>query len=54
VRNILGGSNLTLELLTWNRDILIANSTVLTNGACGSVVVKASCYKPEGRGFETR
>jgi hypothetical protein len=22
-------------------------------GACGSVVVKALCYKPEGRGFET-
>jgi hypothetical protein len=23
-------------------------------GACGSAVVKALCYKPEGRGFETR
>jgi hypothetical protein len=23
-------------------------------GARGSVVVKAICYKPEGRGFETR
>jgi hypothetical protein len=23
-------------------------------GARGSVVVKALCYKPEGRGFETR
>jgi hypothetical protein len=23
-------------------------------GACGSVVAKALCYKPEGRGFETR
>jgi hypothetical protein len=23
-------------------------------GACGSVVVKALCYKPEGRGFDTR
>jgi hypothetical protein len=22
--------------------------------ACGSVVVKALCYKPEGGGFETR
>jgi hypothetical protein len=21
---------------------------------CGSVVVKALCYKPEGRGYETR
>jgi hypothetical protein len=23
-------------------------------GACGSVVVKALCYKSEGRGFDTR
>jgi hypothetical protein len=23
-------------------------------GALGSVVVKAQCYKPEGRGFDTR
>jgi hypothetical protein len=23
-------------------------------GACGSVVVKALCYKPEGRRFDTR
>jgi hypothetical protein len=23
-------------------------------GACGTVVVKTLCYKPEGRGFETR
>jgi hypothetical protein len=23
-------------------------------GVCGSVVVKALCYKPEGRGFDTR
>jgi hypothetical protein len=23
-------------------------------GACGSIVVKALCYKPEGRGFDTR
>jgi hypothetical protein len=23
-------------------------------GACGSVVVKALCYKPEGRGFDSR
>jgi hypothetical protein len=23
-------------------------------GARGSIVVKALCYKPEGRGFETR
>jgi hypothetical protein len=27
---------------------------VKVKGARGSVVVKALCYKPEGRGFETR
>jgi hypothetical protein len=26
---------------------------IIVNGAGGSVVVKALCYKPEGRGFET-
>jgi hypothetical protein len=25
-----------------------------TKGACGRVVVKALCYKLEGRGFDTR
>jgi hypothetical protein len=28
--------------------------TDCTEGAHGSVVVKALCYKPGGRGFETR
>jgi hypothetical protein len=27
---------------------------ILVLGARSSVVVKALCYKPEGRGFETR
>jgi hypothetical protein len=31
---------------------LICTLTVV--GARGSVVVKALCYKPEGRGFESR
>jgi hypothetical protein len=26
----------------------------ISAGARGSVVVKALCYKPEGRGFDTR
>jgi hypothetical protein len=26
----------------------------LSMGACGSIMVKALCYKPGGRGFETR
>jgi hypothetical protein len=30
------------------------NSLLTNHGARGSVVVKALCYKPEGRGFETR
>jgi hypothetical protein len=31
-------------------------SLVFSNlvGACGSVVVKVLCYKPEGSGFDTR
>jgi hypothetical protein len=29
-------------------------STCSVVGARGSVVVKALCYKPEGRGFDTR
>jgi hypothetical protein len=28
--------------------------TKVKRGACGNVVVKALCYKKEGRGFETR
>jgi hypothetical protein len=27
---------------------------ILELGARGNVVVKALCYKPEGRGFDTR
>jgi hypothetical protein len=28
--------------------------SLLSVGACGSVVVKALCCKPEGRGFKSR
>jgi hypothetical protein len=28
--------------------------TSITKGAYSNVVVKALCYKPEGRGFDTR
>jgi hypothetical protein len=36
--------------------IVFANIVSLLQilGACGSVVVKALCYKPEGRGFDTK
>jgi hypothetical protein len=27
---------------------------IVRNGVRGSVVVKALCYKPEGRGFDSR
>jgi hypothetical protein len=27
---------------------------VLLSLVCGNIVVKALCYKPEGRGFDTR
>jgi hypothetical protein len=36
-----------------NFKIIIIIITIIM-GARGSVVVKALCYKPEGRGFETR
>jgi hypothetical protein len=38
------------------RDIFISSpfATPYSLGVRGSVVVKALCYKPEGRGFETR
>jgi hypothetical protein len=32
---------------------IVVKSTMFP-GVRGSVVVKALCYKPEGRGFETR
>jgi hypothetical protein len=31
-----------------------SETSVLTRARGGSVVVKVLCYKPEGRGFETR
>jgi hypothetical protein len=31
-----------------------ADLMLCSNGARGSVVVKALCYKPEGRGYDTR
>jgi hypothetical protein len=33
---------------------VLCERTVASTGARGSIVVKALCYKPEGRGFETR
>jgi hypothetical protein len=36
------------------RDLVIDVGTDRRRGARGSVVVKVLCYKPEGRGFETR
>jgi hypothetical protein len=37
------------------RNLLLENSLILNEiEERGSAVVKALCYKPEGRGFETR
>jgi hypothetical protein len=52
------GSALTLQLGAVTQEeffnpILFAICTS-TFGARGSVVVKALCYKPEGRGFDSR
>jgi hypothetical protein len=40
-------------MLSESLQFLYAYST-LSVGARGSVVVKALCYKPEGRGFDSR
>jgi hypothetical protein len=34
------------------KDLDVGKGTI--SGARGSVVVKALCYKPEGRGFDSR
>jgi hypothetical protein len=40
----------------WMKEVVVAYSrrNLFTVGARGSVVVEALCYKPEGRGFQTR
>jgi hypothetical protein len=40
--------------LNLKRRIFIKIMYEVGTWACGSVVVKALCYKPEGRGFNTR
>jgi hypothetical protein len=34
--------------------IIIIIIIIIIKGACGSIVVKALCYKPDGRGFYIR
>jgi hypothetical protein len=48
-----------LQLIFKNLQVIIAVQNVLSFtvskiAVLGSVVVKALCYKPEGRGFDTR
>jgi hypothetical protein len=33
---------------------IASNFRVTRNGELGSIVAKALCYKPDGRGFETQ
>jgi hypothetical protein len=40
-------------MLRFEADAVTCSNRELEDGI-GSVVVKALCYKPEGRGFETR
>jgi hypothetical protein len=40
--------------LTLGPSQFAVHSTGTTLGARGSVMVKELCYKPEGRGFDTR
>jgi hypothetical protein len=44
------------QLITGNYPIIIITIiiTIIIIGACGNVVVKSLCYRPEGSGFETR
>jgi hypothetical protein len=43
--------SITETILTWFTDINITHSS--QQGVRGSVVVKALCYKPEGRRFNS-
>jgi hypothetical protein len=38
----------------WTYVHVVYREVLAMNGARGSVVVKALCYKQEGRGFDTR
>jgi hypothetical protein len=42
------------ELENYVYNFKIRNSSIILMGARGSVVIKALCYKPEGRGFDSR
>jgi hypothetical protein len=44
----------TFHELILKRDLIFVYVNLDMGGACGSLVVKALGYKPEGRGFETR
>jgi hypothetical protein len=48
-----GGEWISLKSCNINT-IAVFPFILLRNGARGNVVVKTLCYKPEGRGFETR
>jgi hypothetical protein len=47
---------LSLSILTENKNgyISVENKSEYYISVRGSIVVKALCYKPEGRGFDTR
>jgi polyphosphate kinase len=43
-----------LQMAAQDPEFAVGLLHTLYRGARGSVVVKALCYKPEGRGFDTR
>jgi hypothetical protein len=51
VCSVVKNCNTTLTFSVYSK---YKKGTLSLNGACGSVVVKALYYKPEGRGFDTR
>jgi hypothetical protein len=51
--SVLDKGNITCDYNIYK--VVLYNLTyVFLGGALGSVVIKALCYKPEGRGFDTR
>jgi hypothetical protein len=41
-------------MLVFTKQMTLHSTATVIGGARGSVVVKALCYKPEGRGFDSR
>jgi hypothetical protein len=54
LQTILAGKADLIEGHFWLEQILNTAKSTMYQGQRGSVEVKALCYKPEGRGFDSR